>query len=485
MDPLSVAASVVGLLAAGGKVTALLFAIITSCKDSPDLARSIMWEVADISAALGHLQDFVGGRKAATSERGSLILLDQLLTTLTGCVTTYSDLQSMLKGLSISEDTGTFDRIKWMRQEGKLSSLVQRLQNHKSCLTLMLTIIQCKSMEEAQSSTQKLCILVEQVLESNQDLAERIRGLEQEGSIISRARSEIGVRDDASTIRQASAGNKRLLQAGDTSVKHFAFEDDLALSRAYNKAVYRHSQLSLTSTTLYTTALSVFSKLSLSQISSISFYALPVCAVELTNSELYVFGEEGAILLDPIPTPVDEPEASTVQARRSFIGAIRSRRPASAGGPKTATKGSGLLGRFATPQRRILPSAPENPIHVTHVAFDHEKGVFKNKGLPREWKELMNRSSAIVSDTNHLDGVSKAETTPKLDSAEDESQIATSLRVNKDIQAETFYREDERASDTTEPSQSQKLWALVPKHGGNPASLPPDGTNNDGHKGNE
>ena len=142
MDPLSVAASVVGLLAAGGKVTSLLFAIITSCKDSPELARSIMWEVADISAALGHLQDFVGGRTAATSERGSLILLDQLLTTLTGCVTTYSDLQSMLVRLNISEDMGTFDRIQWVRQEGKLNSLVQRLQNHKSSLTLMLTIIQ-------------------------------------------------------------------------------------------------------------------------------------------------------------------------------------------------------------------------------------------------------------------------------------------------------------------------------------------------------
>ncbi len=142
MDPLSVAASVVGLLAAGGKVTTLLFTVITKCKDSPTLARSILFEVADISAALGHLQDFLGDRTKATSERGNLILLDQLLTTLTGCVTTYSDLQFILTGLNISEDVGTFDRIKWMRQESRLNTLVQRLQSHKSSLTLMLTIIQ-------------------------------------------------------------------------------------------------------------------------------------------------------------------------------------------------------------------------------------------------------------------------------------------------------------------------------------------------------
>jgi hypothetical protein len=142
MDPLSVAASVVGLLAAGGKVTSLLFTVITKCKETPDLLRSIMWEVGDISTALGSLQDFVSSRAKAASERGNLIQLDQLLTTLTGCVTTYSDLQFILEGLDISEEMGTFNRIKWMRQENRLNTLVQRLQSHKSSLTLMLTIMQ-------------------------------------------------------------------------------------------------------------------------------------------------------------------------------------------------------------------------------------------------------------------------------------------------------------------------------------------------------
>lgn len=142
MDPLSVAAGVAGLLTAGGKVTALLFTIISKCKESPNLAQSILFEVADISAALGHLQDFLVDRTNAATERRNLILLDQLLTTLTGCVTTYSDIQFILMGLNISEDMGTFDRIKWMRQEERLNTLVQRLQSHKSSLTLMLTILQ-------------------------------------------------------------------------------------------------------------------------------------------------------------------------------------------------------------------------------------------------------------------------------------------------------------------------------------------------------
>lgn len=123
-------------------MVALLSTVVTKYKDSPALAQRILFEVADISAALGQLQDFVVNRTKTASERGSLILLDQLLTTLTGCVTTYSDIQLVLTGLNISEDMGTFDRIKWMRQEERLNTLVQRLQSHKSSLTLMLTILQ-------------------------------------------------------------------------------------------------------------------------------------------------------------------------------------------------------------------------------------------------------------------------------------------------------------------------------------------------------
>ncbi|KAI1423152.1 hypothetical protein F5Y12DRAFT_716661 [Xylaria sp. FL1777] len=401
MDPLSVAASVVGLLAAGGQVTSLLFTVITKCKDSPTLARSILFEVADISAALGHLQDFISDRTKATSERGNLILLDQLLTTLTGCVTTYSDIQFILTSLDISEDMGTFDRIKWMRQEERLNTLVQRLQSHKSSLTLMLTIIQCKSMEEAQSCTQKLCVLVEQMLETNRDLAERIRGLEREGSILSKARSDIIPADDASTIRAASAVRASLLEPGDTLVKRFAFEDDLASSRVYNKAIYRHSQLSVTSTALYTTALSVFSKLSLSQVSSISFYALPVCAIDLHNSELYVFGEEGAAFPDQRTTPSTAPKRPA--RPKSQVIESSAKRPkspspgtASSGALQAIRKRSGLLGRFATPQRRIQVSAPENPVHVTHVGYDDYTDQFT--GLPREWQRR-------ITDTSEQSGI--------------------------------------------------------------------------------
>ncbi|KAI1121242.1 hypothetical protein F5Y10DRAFT_256717 [Nemania abortiva] len=389
MDPLSVAASVVGLLAAGSKVTSLLFTVITRCKASSALARSILFEVADISAALGHLQDFISNRRKAAAERGNLILLDQLLTTLTGCVTTYSDLQFTLDGLNINADMGTFDRIKWMRQEGSLNTLVQRLQSHKSSLTLMLTIIQCESMEEAKSSTQKLHDLVEQMLESNRDLSERIRGLEREGSIISKARSDVIPAENSSTIHRLSAVRESVLEFGNAVVKRFAFEGDLESSRAYKKAIYRYSQLSLTSTALHTTALSVFSKLSLSQVSSVSFYALPVCAVDLHNSELYIFGEEGAALPNT-PAISSSPRPPSLYRRQEDRLSLNEGPIIKATSTPSLPRQSRLLGRFAILQRRPAISPPENPVHLTHVGYDSSAGQFT--GLPREWQRLINAS---------------------------------------------------------------------------------------------
>ncbi|KAF5554720.1 nicotinamide mononucleotide permease [Fusarium napiforme] len=142
MDPLSVSASVVGLLGAGAKITSCLWTFAANARDAPQLARHLVVEVADITAALGSLQVYVCEQAQAPGGRGALILLEHVLTTLTGCVTTFSDLQSLMDQLNLSPDMGSIDKMKWARQESNITAIVQRLQNHKSSLTLMLTVLQ-------------------------------------------------------------------------------------------------------------------------------------------------------------------------------------------------------------------------------------------------------------------------------------------------------------------------------------------------------
>lgn len=217
-------------------------------------------------------------------------------------------------------------------------------------------------MKEAQSSTHHLCKLVEELLQSNQDLASRIRGLEREGSIIAESR-----RHDVSTLRQARGSKSLSFIDTQASAIKFTFDQDLQASRVYNRAIGRQSMTSLTSTALYTTALSLFSNLSLSQVSNISFYALPVYSNDLSNSECYLFGEEGAVV-----------RSDSSQAPKSSTSQQKTQNGADNIFPLTyrVQAPSRLLGRFARRRKKPVVSAPESPYHVTHIGFDGSTGQF-------------------------------------------------------------------------------------------------------------
>ncbi|KAI0863979.1 hypothetical protein F4860DRAFT_511353 [Xylaria cubensis] len=62
-------------------------------------------------------------------------------------------------------------------------------------------------------------------------------------------------------------------------------------------------------------------------------------------------------------------------------------------GPSMLRKKSGFSGLMSTlvgsPKKPVI-SAPENPVHVTHVGYDSTTGQFT--GLPKEWQRLINES---------------------------------------------------------------------------------------------
>ncbi|KAI5922404.1 hypothetical protein F4810DRAFT_701739 [Camillea tinctor] len=62
-------------------------------------------------------------------------------------------------------------------------------------------------------------------------------------------------------------------------------------------------------------------------------------------------------------------------------------------GPGVLRKKSGFSGLMSTlvgsPKKPVI-SAPENPVHVTHVGYDSSTGQFT--GLPKEWQRLINES---------------------------------------------------------------------------------------------
>ena len=126
MDPLSVSASIIGVLGAAAKVSSVLITFAQNTKAAPKLAQTVLADINGLSAVLSHLQTYLLGNKTPSKSRASLILVEQVIVTLTECVITFSELEDVL---GTSKDMGVLDRIKWAMKESKIFEIQRRLQS--------------------------------------------------------------------------------------------------------------------------------------------------------------------------------------------------------------------------------------------------------------------------------------------------------------------------------------------------------------------
>ncbi|KAL8672932.1 MAG: hypothetical protein Q9168_002638 [Polycauliona sp. 1 TL-2023] len=159
-DPLSIAAGVIGILTAAAQVSHLLIDFTKNSKNAPQTARTVLTEVNEISGTLTHLQSFLLGSKAVDSSRTRLLLVDHVVTVVSGCLLTFSELESLMDTLK-TEDMEIRDCVRWAKNEKSICSLVLRLQNHKASLSLVLLILNGDTILEAKNSVDRLHDMIE------------------------------------------------------------------------------------------------------------------------------------------------------------------------------------------------------------------------------------------------------------------------------------------------------------------------------------
>ena len=115
----------------------------------------------------------------------------------------------------------------------------------------------------------------------------------------------------ANTIRQENP--RRGLQRDHHG---FAFEEDLLASRVYCRPLFSGSRESLATSVMRTTASSILSALSLTDMSNISILAVPIYAHEISNSRRYTFGDINPSL----------PENEQTQAVKKINEALKANR---------------------------------------------------------------------------------------------------------------------------------------------------------------
>lgn len=142
MDPLSVSASIIGIIGAAAKISSVLVTFVKKTRNAPDSAQELISEVNSLTATLTHLQTYLLNAAGTAKSRASLILVDQVLVTLSECVMTFSKLEALLGSSQDDAEWKILNRVKWALEESSISNIFRRLQNNKTSLTLMLTVLQ-------------------------------------------------------------------------------------------------------------------------------------------------------------------------------------------------------------------------------------------------------------------------------------------------------------------------------------------------------
>ncbi|KAL8303112.1 hypothetical protein RB597_005263 [Gaeumannomyces tritici] len=335
-DPLSIAASVAGLLGVGVKLVEIMSPIVNNA-DAPPLCRAVLTELCNIQAILRQFKDLFGdhltsGVGAAPPERRELVPFEHLAAALIGCVLTKAELETLVDdlGLVYSERgvSGIFDRARWMRKEKAIARLLVRLQDHKGSLSCMLSVITAGSTLKIESSTveirnstveiqnkvAQLYTLFERTLANHPELSVQLARLEGAESTVGRPDTEInsvlrgydggGDGDSIRAARQLSADDPVVPDAhahahaapdlGSQLLASLALELETVLqgSMAYRRHLLTtsdaHSETSATTSTRRRAAASIFSALSLADISNLSVCSLPILIQEVGNNHWYI-----------------------------------------------------------------------------------------------------------------------------------------------------------------------------------------------------
>jgi hypothetical protein len=157
MDPVSLTASIGGILGLSVQILTTINSLYTfgkSAKNAPGSISRLKEEVEEMNGIFCQVQLFILGigKKQPSHNRLSMISVHHLVSTLSGCVLVYSNLDKYLNEVAGITDpnakaiTGAklvWERVRWAAwKESEVASVLEDLQRHKVSLNLMLAIIQ-------------------------------------------------------------------------------------------------------------------------------------------------------------------------------------------------------------------------------------------------------------------------------------------------------------------------------------------------------
>ena len=162
-EPLSVVASIAGLVQISEKIIGLANQLYYSSKDAPESICRIKDGMGQLNLILRQIQRLIERYERGSNQNGLTMLplpLEELITILSGCVSVYSALDKKLSNLvpgldetmpenpilqtnATSSAASSFMCVKWdLWKESEVVGIIRNIEQDKLSLLMMLTIIQ-------------------------------------------------------------------------------------------------------------------------------------------------------------------------------------------------------------------------------------------------------------------------------------------------------------------------------------------------------
>ena len=148
-DPLSIVASVAGLITISAQIVIMVKELFTKTKNAPETILRVREEVESMQPSFYQVQQLLNGAGSGINHGNlTMISIHNLMTTLTGCVIVYTRLEKKVNEVcgfngGTWKRTGVIaDRVKWgLWKQEEVLCIIEDLQRQKLSLNLMLTII--------------------------------------------------------------------------------------------------------------------------------------------------------------------------------------------------------------------------------------------------------------------------------------------------------------------------------------------------------
>lgn len=141
-DPLSIAASIAGLLALSESIYNRISAFTERVQNVPQSAFNLRLGVSEVRLALTSVSGLIDSFMDVPPKRRAMIQLDHLIICLTQLVLVFDELDGFVGNWPEDIQQSLWRRWRFSGQDSKMASLNLKIMQHKTSINLILNVLQ-------------------------------------------------------------------------------------------------------------------------------------------------------------------------------------------------------------------------------------------------------------------------------------------------------------------------------------------------------